>query len=284
MLGVGERTLPILVEPALGTEIRVMGHGGLSALEEVRRLEAILTRFRPSPLCQLNSTGFLQSPPPELVAALRHALDVAQQTQGTVVPTLLGALEQAGYSQARGVHLPVEPIQTAEPQAWQRIELSPDRIQLPQGLQLDLGGTAKTWIAEQASRLLQGDFMLDAGGDIVFSQSAPFSVAVEHPAGSDPLYLHLPAGRWGVATSSLLKRAWKGGHHLIDPRTARPAQTCFVQATALARSATQAEVLTKLALLDPSQLSPEARILAFDSSFQPFQWTGLAFEPLKEPL
>ena len=40
----------------------------------VMRLEALLTRFRPSPLTHLNDRGVLDDPPAELVAALRHAL------------------------------------------------------------------------------------------------------------------------------------------------------------------------------------------------------------------
>lgn len=273
-----------LMERAMGTEVRIMGDGALAAFEEIRRLESILTRFRPSALTQLNANRTLKNPPVELVEALKHALEVAQQTGGLVIPSLLGALEAAGYSRARQQRLPLEPAPTSNPEAWQDIEVNFDQIRLPEGVQLDLGGTAKTWIAEQASGCLRGNFMLDAGGDIVFQQSAPFSVAVEHPGGAKPIYLNLPAGRWGVATSSLLKRAWQGGHHLIDPRTQKPTQSRFVQATALAPTATRAEVLTKLALLDETQLGPEDRVMVFDREHQSFQWNGNAFVPLEETL
>ena len=55
-------------------------------------------------------------------------------------------------------------------------------------------------------------------------------------------------------TSGIGRHSWTttGGrpaHHLLDPRTGRPAYTGVVQATALAPTATQAEVLAKAALL-----------------------------------
>ena len=59
-----------------------------------------------------------------------------------------------------------------------------------------------------------------------------------------------------VATSSRCKRRWTGPdgtdrHHLIDPRTGAPAATPTLQATVIAAEGWQAEVLTKVAFLDP---------------------------------
>jgi thiamine biosynthesis lipoprotein len=55
--------------------------------------------------------------------------------------------------------------------------------------------------------------------------------------------------RGAVATSGVTRRAWGDAHHLVDPRTGRPADTGIVQVTALARTALQAEVRAKTALL-----------------------------------
>jgi len=44
------------------------------------------------------------------------------------------------------------------------------------------------------------------------------------------------------------------GHHLIDPRTARPLISALVQVTAIAPRLTDAEVLNKLAFLDVEKL------------------------------
>jgi thiamine biosynthesis lipoprotein len=56
-----------------------------------------------------------------------------------------------------------------------------------------------------------------------------------------------------VATSSTAKRRWlqadRDQHHLIDPRTGRPADTSWLSVTVYAPEALQAEVLAKSLLI-----------------------------------
>lgn len=87
----------IIETRALGTELRIDGLGAAQALAEVQRLEAVLSRFKPSPLTTLNEQGELQMPPRELYEALRYALKVAQDTGGLITPAVRGALVAAGY-------------------------------------------------------------------------------------------------------------------------------------------------------------------------------------------
>jgi thiamine biosynthesis lipoprotein len=57
----------------------------------------------------------------------------------------------------------------------------------------------------------------------------------------------------GVATSGILHRHWQTSrgwqHHLIDPRSGRPATTDLVSVTVLGPSAAAAEVMAKAILL-----------------------------------
>jgi thiamine biosynthesis lipoprotein len=258
----GHRTLR-----ALGTEVTLEGADVDRAAAELLRLEALLTRFAPSPLTRLNAEGVLLRPPPELVAALRHALDVARRSGGLVTPMVLPALREAGYRDpwpAPARPGSGEPAPLAD---WRGVHLAKDRIALPFGAEVDLGGTAKSWIAERLSDALGAESLVDAGGDIVVRSGAGTAVDVEDVSGSEPSQLLLPPGRWGVATSSVRRRAWPGGHHLIDPRTARPALTRFVQATVVHPSLCEAEVLAKLALFEALPAAPAAAnmILAQDA-------------------
>lgn len=267
---------------AMGTTVKIQGEGSWLALAEIQRQEALLTRFGPSSLTRLNQQGFLQDPPKDLLEALRHALRVARQTGGLVTPTMLGALEHAGYRQSLEAATPVPAGGNPPPVPdWRGIHLSPGRIDLPRGVRLDLGGSAKTWIAQQAAQKLQAPFVLDAGGDLLLEIPQPEVVAIERPGGRPPIGTELPAGRWGVATSSLLKRAWNGGHHLIDPRTRRPLQSGWVQATAIEAEITWAEVWSKLALLEPRRLPQGAWVMVFDAAGQAYRWTGYGFSPLE---
>src|SRR5204863_8925353 len=97
-------------------------------------------------------------------------------------------------------------------------------------------------------------------------------VRVADPFGRGVLHeFHMSAG--GVATSGIGRRSWIGAdglpaHHLLDPSTGRPAFTGVVQATALARTALDAEVRAKAALLSGPAGAPRwlahGGVLVFD--------------------
>jgi thiamine biosynthesis lipoprotein ApbE len=75
-------------------------------------------------------------------------------------------------------------------------------------------------------------------------------IGVEDPDDPNGEVLRLNLKRGALATSSVLFRSWGPGlHHLIDPRTARPADTGIVQATVWAATCVAAEVGSKWALL-----------------------------------
>ncbi len=258
---------------AMGTEVRIEGRGAEDAAGEILRLEAMLTRFAPSPLTRLNEEGCLRDPPPDLVAALRHALAVADLTGGLVTPTVLDALEHAGYRRSWPAVDPPLPGPPPMVPATAGIEVNEGRIGLPAGVRLDLGGTAKSWIAERAARLMPGEAVLDAGGDVLIRRRRPSPVEVVDPLGGEPLTLVIPPGRWGVATSSVMRRAWAGAHHLIDPRTGLPSRAPWLQATAVAKTVTWAEVTSKLLLLG-EQPPGVAMTVAFDADGRAWSGTG----------
>ncbi len=259
---------------ALGTDVRVLGAGAQRAETEVRRLETLLTRFRPSPVTHLNERGVLESPPAELVAALRHALAVAEATDGLLTPLVLPALSWAGYRDAWPA--PARPGAGSAPEVadWRSVSVTDAMIRLPAGAAVDLGGTGKGWIVERCFDLLEGEALLDAGGDLVTRSAETVAIDIDPPGSGEPLQLVLPPGRWGVATSGVVRRAWPGGHHLIDPRTRRPADTRFAQATAVHPDLRRAEAIAKLALLAPDGVAPlreAAVLLAFDGDGAPWR-------------
>src|SRR4029077_6961859 len=83
---------------------------------------------------------------------------------------------------------------------------------------------------------------VDLGGDLRAAGDSPnddggWTVALEDPWGGDDL-ARVGLSDGAVATSSVLRRRWTSGgqarHHLIDPRTGRPAETSLVQVTVVA--------------------------------------------------
>ena len=236
--------------------------------------ERHLSRFRPqSELSALNRTPGRWVPvSAALWAALGAGLAAAEATGGLVTPTLLDAVEAAGYTRdfAAGTWAdegaPAAPPPAPAPEAWRRIERDERRrlVRLPAGVRLDLGGIAKGWAADEVARRLGpvAPTLVDAGGDIAVSgpmaDGSPWPVAVDDPQrpGARLDLLLLTAG--GVATSGRDYRRWRQGegegdaHHIIDPRTGAPARTDALSATVVAPSAAAAEAGAKTALIQGS--------------------------------
>jgi thiamine biosynthesis lipoprotein len=144
-------------------------------------------------------------------------------------------------------------------------------------MRLDLGGIGKGLAADLcAGRLDDYElFAVDAGGDLRIggSETRERLVEVQSPFSSVPV-LSFPLLRGAVATSGISTRVWRRGeafaHHLIDPATGESAWTGVVQATALADTALEAEVLAKTALLSgPSKgaevLEDKGGVLVLDA-------------------
>jgi thiamine biosynthesis lipoprotein len=214
-------------------------------------------------------------------AAVAAAIQAAERSDGLVDPTLIGALEAAGYAESRRNAEPAslrDALQVAPPRRpaapshcalWRTVSVAGREIRRPPGVRLDLGGSAKGFAADRAAASLagQGTFAVDAGGDIVMGGASGTSrrVTVAHPLDERPaLEFDLAAG--AVATSGLGTRIWRTGsgyaHHLLDPATGRPAWTGVVQATAVASTGVEAETLAKTALL----LGPERGLRVLEPS------------------
>ncbi len=287
----------ILVVLAAGEGPRSQRDDGADPFEVELRLaadgfaawEAQLSRFRSdSGLARLNAAdGRRTVIGPVLWDVLRAALDAARWTQGLVTPTLLAALEHAGYDRSfdalaagRADPLPwpdggwtsdgsnaadgptaAAGRLTAAATDWRAIRMDPAgrTVTLPAGMRLDLGGSAKGWAADQAARRLAdtAPALVDAGGDIAVSGPMPggdrWPIAVADPRLPDAQLAVLWLGRGGVATSGTDVHRWQRDghwqHHIIDPRTGAPAATDLLSATVVARSAAEAEAAAKAALI-----------------------------------
>ncbi len=155
-------------------------------------------------------------------------------------------------------------------------------VDRPAGLRFDLDGVAKGWLADRALDLLPGiSAVVDADGDIAVrvADEDGWAVGVADPREPGALLAVLNLGqsgegvtRFGVATSGTSVHRWSADgrlrHHLIDPRTGRPAETDVVQATVIARTARAAEAFAKTAVI----VGSEAALRRFDRPDVLGQW------------
>lgn len=248
----------------------------LRAAEEfLHSFDRELTRFDAgSGLARLNADSEWTVRVSELLlCGVEAGIEAAERGRGVIDPTLIGALERAGYDAPRH-DVPAESLREAvrlapprraarpDPDSrWQ--EISVDRVRgtvsRPPGVRIDLGGVGKGLAADLTARLLAEfpRYAVDCGGDLRLGGElgavGPHRVGWENPFdGGVVAIVEIESG--GLATSGIDVRLWRAGdgsyrHHLLDPSTGQPAWTGVVAATAVAATTLEAETLSKLALL-----------------------------------
>ena len=194
-----------------------------------------------------------------------------QETGGLFDPAILPDLRRAGYDlsidQVRNrVESQAAAANRQDRPTLEGLELNllTHQARMPQGMEIDLGGIAKGWIAQQAAALLKtygSAAGVSAGGDMVFAglpaDGNEWHVQIEDPREERRTAAVLKVGEGAVVTSSITKRAWKYAgetrHHIIDPRTGQPAQTEWLSVTIVAPEATLAEAYAKALLIGGRQ-------------------------------
>jgi thiamine biosynthesis lipoprotein len=262
---------------ALGCILRVIVtrpellKGARAAVDDVvAAIDAAASRFRDdSELCLLNaSPGRAVEVSPLLAQAIEQALRGAELTEGAVDPTVGRAIRLAGYdtdftamaADAGPLHLVVGRIP-----GWKamRFDARARTVLLPRGVELDLGATAKALASDLAATAA---IEVMAGGGVLVSIGGDIAVAGEPPEGgwaiqasedsATPLSdaeetVTITSG--GLATSGTTVRRWlRGGvemHHIIDPATGLPAETCWRTVTVAAGSCVDANIASTAAIV-----------------------------------
>jgi thiamine biosynthesis lipoprotein len=254
---------------AMGTDVKLIapsaqGFSRAAGAAEAtfEREERRCSRFRTdSELSHLNRrAGRWVEVSAELARIVTFALGAARRTGGRFDPTVLAAVEAAGYDRdfdellagAREVLRPAQPCGR-----WKDVELRGRRLRLPHGVGLDLGGLAKGWTVDlaAAAALREGLpwALVNAGGDLRVVGEPPeggLEVGVEDPEDGSAELARLRLTHGALATSSVTRRAWGAGlHHLIDPATGLPTSGSVLQATVWAPTCAEAEIRAKDVLL-----------------------------------
>jgi thiamine biosynthesis lipoprotein len=261
---------------ALGTTVVVAAtdasHEALARTAVERELDAIdraCSRFREdSELSRLRrARGRPVAVSELLAAALRVALDAATQTGGLVDPTVGRALRTSGYDSTFRVVAARDPgafrARFSLVPGWRTIDLDEEAgtVRVPDGVELDLGATAKALACDRAAAsaaAMAGGALVSIGGDIAVAGPAPdggwpVRVADDHAAPVDAPGQTVALESGGLATSSTTVRRWRSGavelHHLVDPRTGRPARSPWRTVSVAARTCVDANVASTASFL-----------------------------------
>lgn len=183
----------------------------------------------------------------EMAEVLALATDLAGRTGGLVDPAVGALVERWGYD--RSFELVGD--LSAEPEEYRVGSWAIEGTTLvrPPGTTLDLGGIVKGWAADRAVETGRA-LLVSAGGDVRSSLTDAL-VEVENPVDGSTTTVHLGTG--ALATSSVARRRWAAGgrvvHHLIDPRSAAPAVTPTLSASARCATAAECEAAAKAVLI-----------------------------------
>jgi FAD:protein FMN transferase len=236
--------------------------------EVVSEIDQACSRFRED--SEITALGHSGGAPvkvsPLLFEAVRAAVRAAELTDGDVDPTLGAALRALGYDRdfdevRRGGPARVR-VSTVP--GWRAIVLDEltHTIQVPEGVELDLGATAKALAADRAAAdahaATGAGVLVSLGGDMAFGGDPPdggwrVRVTDDHRAGTSA------AGQWislhtgGLATSSVQVRRWLTDegpvHHLLDPATGRPAEPCWRTVSVCAGTCLDANIASTAAIV-----------------------------------
>jgi FAD:protein FMN transferase len=237
-----------------------------------------LSRFNAAP------AGTWHVLPAECFEVVRHALQVAADSDGAYDPTVgpLVNLWGFGPDATRGEPPPGDAIDRArERVGWWRLKLdaATHSVYQPGGIYLDLSSVAKGYGVDLLGRHLDGmgvdAWLVEVGGELKGKgrkpDGSPWRIGIERPGAAtgavqnvDQLSQVVCLSGRAIATSGDYRRRFDVdgvtySHH-IDPRTGRPVPHTVASVSVLAVDAMQADPMgTLMTVLGPEQGMTYAR-------------------------
>jgi thiamine biosynthesis lipoprotein len=206
---------------------------------------------------------------PLLATAIATALRAARLTGGAVDPTVGSAMRLVGYDVTFSAVAPRGPalnLKLGPVSGWELVRFNELKrtVQLPAGVELDLGATGKGLAADlAAAAALEAagpavGVLVSLGGDIATAGEAPeggwiIQVGDDSRTPINPSEETISINAGAIATSSTTVRRWIRGeavlHHILDPRTGLPAGGPWRTATCVARTCVDANLAATAAIV-----------------------------------
>ncbi|MBA85499.1 FAD:protein FMN transferase [Thalassobius sp. S69A] len=229
--------------------------------------EAQFSLYRPdSALRQLNRTGVLTAPHPDFLSLMDLSDRVHHATGGAFDPTVQ-TLWQA-LSERRGTSRAIALI------GWNRVRITPDRVELAPGQALTLNGIAQGFVTDQIAHRLRAIGLRNVLVNIgEFSAiGGPWTLGIADP--EHGLQERVQLTDRAIATSSGMATMVGGQSHILDPSGARSPRwstvSVIADSAALADAASTAFMLMSLPdiLIARVRLHPTMRLHLMDSQGQ----------------
>jgi FAD:protein FMN transferase len=234
-----------------------------AAIEEVRRIEAKYSRYRPDSIVSRINAAAGGDPVPvddETRGLLEFADACFRESDGLFDPTS-GILRRAWNFEVARVPTEAELAPLLARIGWGKVERGPQGVRLAEaGMELDFGGFGKEYAVDRAIAVLVGQgveiAMVNLAGDLAITaplpRGEPWRVGVRHPRQANALAATIAVASGALATSGDYERFLEVGGlrhcHILDPRTGRSARG-FRSVTVLAPTCLVAGAATTVAML-----------------------------------
>jgi thiamine biosynthesis lipoprotein len=242
----------------------------VAACSEARRLERLFSLYLPeSALVELNRTGILVDPAPELVDLLSDSHRYAELTDGMFDPTVQPLWKLYVEHFSRDGADPSGPPQAEVKAAlghvdYRRMSISRDRIALPKGTELTLNGIAQGYVTDKIVDFLRSQGIAQSLVDMGETRTigsrpdgGPWEIGIADPDRAGRIETTLQIVDRAVSTSGAYGfRFDPVGHfnHLFDP-TSGGCASLYRSVTTVAASATAADALsTAFSLMPKAQI------------------------------
>jgi len=247
------------------------------AIERVAEIDNRMSAFKPeSDISKLgaNSGQSFQSIHKDTFQLIHKAVEFGDLSNGAFDITIRPLVDLWGINK-KGSFVPsdFEIQKTLSLIDYQAIRLNPESwgvfLKKP-GQALDLGGIAKGFAADEVKRILLEDgiqsALINLGGNVVTvgkrPDGQPWQIGIQNPLAPTGQYLGvLSASDKTVVTSGSNERFFINDgiryHHILDPRTGKPAQNSLLSVTAVCTCSADADALTTaLFILGPEKSLP----------------------------
>ena len=255
----------------------------LSAENEVLRLDKLLSiSSEAGDIAAINKNcrGEISNETAELI---RCALEIYENTDGVFDVTLQPLTKLWGFYSDE-YHVPTE-NELAECISYtgsDRILLEGNMLQINSGMGLDLGGIAKGYASDIVADVLREkgveSAMISLGGNIYAlgfnTNGKPWNIGIQDPVDPNGFIGVVAVSDMAVVTSGTYQRFFEADgvkyHHILDPKTGKPADSGLCSVTIICESGMVADGLSTALLvmgLDKAALFYELGLYKFEAVF-----------------
>ncbi len=194
-----------------------------------------------------HAAGETESVSAETAELLAFAFKMAERTEGAFDPTLYPVLCAWGFTTGQNrIPSPEELEGLLQQTGYERVDLREEKVSLPDGMMLDLGGVAKGFAGQKTAVFLRENgvtsALLDIGGNVqaigAKPDNTPWQVGLRDPL-SDGVLGRLSVTDQAVVTSGAYERFFIGEDkkrygHILDPSSGQPVDNDLLSVTVIA--------------------------------------------------